>query len=275
MRVVALQHVASASFGISRTPNTLRSLMQPLRLGERRRLVDHLQRLVGVERLHDLARDLRIVLVDDGDRDLPHQLAEIRLRIERAVDHRREHDEAEGARRLENARSSPPRRPRRGARSAAARSRIRRRARGGDLQERRQPPKRERRIKHRKAREPGEGDAESAAGTPRAAWSNRICRYQRSGSSEPQALAKPLMPMTGKPTPAKPKAGEQMMPVERQAGREALGQRLEQRAERQIACDHQHRRSRGLHGVATKLQDGTPDAISPTPTTNWARNSAR
>ena len=41
--------------------------------------------------------------------------------------------------------------------------------------------------------------------------------YQRSGSIVPQPRAKPPIASTGKPTPAKPKAGEQMMPVRRQA----------------------------------------------------------
>ena len=37
--------------------------------------------------------------------------------------------------------------------------------------------------------------------------------YQRSGSSDPHVRAKPFMASTGKPTPAKPKAGEQTTPV--------------------------------------------------------------
>ncbi len=57
------------------------------------------------------------------------------------------------------------------------------------------------------------GREESDAGNPRTAWSNKIWMYQRNGRSAPQKRAKPFIASTGKPTPAKPKAGLQMMAV--------------------------------------------------------------
>ena len=68
----------------------------------------------------------------------------------------------------------------------------------------------------------------STAGRPRTAWSNRICIYQRSGSSAPQMRAKPPIASTGKPTPAKPKAGLQNMAVRLRPSREVADQELEQ-----------------------------------------------
>ena len=56
--------------------------------------------------------------------------------------------------------------------------------------------------------------------------------YQRSGSSAPQTRAKPPIASIGKPTPAKPKAGEQKMPVSDRPKREVAHQELEERAER-------------------------------------------
>ena len=57
------------------------------------------------------------------------------------------------------------------------------------------------------------GSAELDVGNPRTAWSNRIWMYQRSGSSAPQKRAKAPIASSGKPTPAKPKAGLQKMAV--------------------------------------------------------------
>ena len=57
------------------------------------------------------------------------------------------------------------------------------------------------------------GFTESDGGTPRAACSNRTCRYQRRGKIAPQARAKPFIASIGNPTPAKPKAGLQKMAI--------------------------------------------------------------
>ena len=76
---------------------TSRRANAALRLGQRIGANRDSQRFIGVERLDELAAELGVVLIDDGDRQGAKQLAEIRLRIEQAIDQRREHDQAEDA----------------------------------------------------------------------------------------------------------------------------------------------------------------------------------
>ena len=66
-----------------------------LGVGERIRPHSHFERLVGVQRLHEVAAELRSILIDDGDRYAAKNLAEIGLRIERSIDERRKHDQAQ------------------------------------------------------------------------------------------------------------------------------------------------------------------------------------
>ena len=86
--------------------------------------------------------------------------------------------------------------------------------------------------------------------------------YQRNGSRAPQKRAKPFIASTGKPTPAKPKAGLQMMAVRLMPSREIARQKLEQAAEREIGDDQKAGRGPHQHRVAAKrnLVDAVDDA---------------
>ena len=50
---------------------------------------------VRAEGLDQAAAEFRVVLIDDGDRNVADELAEIGLRIEERVEDRREHEQAE------------------------------------------------------------------------------------------------------------------------------------------------------------------------------------
>ena len=60
-------------------------------------------RLIGVQCLSEIATKLGVILVDDRNRYVAQQLAEIGLRIEETVDNRRHHDQAEDAAVVEDA----------------------------------------------------------------------------------------------------------------------------------------------------------------------------
>ena len=63
--------------------NTSRRAERRLRLGERVGARRDTDRLVRIEGLDELPAQLGRIVVDDGDRDGAHELAEIGLRIER------------------------------------------------------------------------------------------------------------------------------------------------------------------------------------------------
>ena len=65
-----------------------------MRLGKAAGAHRHADGLVRVQGLDELSADLRIVLVDDGDRQVPQQLAQIGLRIQRPVKQGGQHDQA-------------------------------------------------------------------------------------------------------------------------------------------------------------------------------------
>ena len=66
-----------------------------LGVGQSFRPHSHFERLVGVQRLHEVAAELCSILIDDGDRYAAKNLTEIGLRVERSIDERRKHDQAE------------------------------------------------------------------------------------------------------------------------------------------------------------------------------------
>ena len=74
-----------------------------LRVGQGVRANRHLDRLVGVQGLNEISTELSVILIDDRDRDVAQQLAQIGLRIKQAIDERREHDQAEDAAIIEDA----------------------------------------------------------------------------------------------------------------------------------------------------------------------------
>src|SRR5262249_38045764 len=63
------------------------------RLGERIRAPGPLDCLMRVERLDEATAELAVIMVDDGDRRVAQQLAEIGLRVEDAIEQRRQHEE--------------------------------------------------------------------------------------------------------------------------------------------------------------------------------------
>ena len=67
------------------------------RLGQRVGLQGHAHRSAGVQGLDDRAAEFAQVVVDDRDRDLAENLAEVGLRIVEAVDQRRDEQKDEGA----------------------------------------------------------------------------------------------------------------------------------------------------------------------------------
>ena len=155
------------------------------------------------------------VVVDDRDRDLAQDLAEIGLRVIDAVDQRRHDQEDEGAAHREHA---PPfggkgladaaRRVRRAA-PVPARRFV---AHAG--RDRAQAKEREQRVEHgqsRQRRERARGVLDS--GSPRAACPSSTAMYQRNGRIALQAVENAFMARIGKPTPTKPNAGETMRPV--------------------------------------------------------------
>ena len=76
--------------------------------------------------------------------------------------------------------------------------------------------------------------------------------YQRSGSSAPQKRAKAPIASSGKPTPAKPKAGLQKMAVRLKPTASSRVKQLQQAPERKIGDDQKACRGSHQQGVAAK-----------------------
>ena len=84
--LVALQNL---SFGVLRNvddPENLPSRQRRMGVGERIGANGDRDRLVGVQSLDQIAAELGVILIDDRDRDLAQQLAEIGLRIKHSVE---------------------------------------------------------------------------------------------------------------------------------------------------------------------------------------------
>ena len=88
------------------------------------------------------------------------------------------------------------------------------------------------------------GSSESAAGTPRAAWSNRIWMYQRSGSNEPQTCGEAAHRQHRKADAGKAEGRRADDAGQAEAEGEVADEQLEKRAERQIGDDRAGTRRR-------------------------------
>ena len=91
------------SFGNVDDPEHLPSRQRRMGVGERIGANRDGDRLIGVQGLDKIAAELGVILVDDRDRDLAQELAEIGLRIEESVKDRGEDDQAEDAAVVEDA----------------------------------------------------------------------------------------------------------------------------------------------------------------------------
>ena len=210
--------------------------------------------LVGVQGLNEIAAELGMVLIHDRDGYAAQQLAEIGLRVEETVEDGREHDEAEHASIVEDA---TPFGDHRDADAAPRPARLRI---GGGLDgatglARAMARRRNQARPNSKEASPPRmmnGSAEIAGGKPRTAWSNRICIYHRRRQHAPQNRAKSPIASTGKPTPAKPNAGLQIMAMRLMPVARLRDQELEQAAQRQIGDHQQARRGPHQQGAAAE-----------------------
>src|ERR1700677_4403568 len=88
-RAIALQHVALRPLGNGDDREYLSASQRRPRIDQRRGSGDHFQSFAGVEVLNQLSAEFGVILIHYRDRKLAQQLAEIRLRIEGAVEDRK------------------------------------------------------------------------------------------------------------------------------------------------------------------------------------------
>ncbi len=91
--LLAAQDIPLRVLGDSENGEHVMAVEGGLGVGERVGSHFDRDRFVCVQRLHEVAAELGMVLIDDGDRDAAKNLAEIGLGIERSVNDRREHDQ--------------------------------------------------------------------------------------------------------------------------------------------------------------------------------------
>ncbi len=99
----ALEHVALRVGRNADHSEGLAAVERGLRLGDGIGAHHHADGAAGVQGLHDAAAELAQVVVDHGDRNLAQDLAEIGLRVIKAVEHRPRDQQQEGAANPEHA----------------------------------------------------------------------------------------------------------------------------------------------------------------------------
>ena len=101
--LVALQHLPFRVFGNAEDGEDFASRKRGMRVRERIGAHGDRDGLIGVQGLDQIAAHFGVILINDRNRDLAQELAEIGLRIKDAVEDRRHHDQPEDATVVEDA----------------------------------------------------------------------------------------------------------------------------------------------------------------------------